>query len=443
MIWQRCLVRITGNLRLSTIKTNMLSASDLDRQKILLRVIVVLIAVSIPSIIIGRTVIAIELGLALLCIPFLDQRNECWRRIQEALKGPLPVLAALTAVSWLPGLIVSPEPVKSFLTEFRTILYIFGGLALWSVLSLHVRHLEHCLRALLLTTAVLATLSIAGLFGPEELIGLLRGFGWAKVDAARLLKESAYSASILIPIIVFAAFRLRGNWAALAVVLVVELLVLIYASHSRSAMAGLLSIALMLAILMSLKLKNWLLIGGCLAGFAILIVAICLYLQEIRSNLSIPPDAVETIIPFWLIDAPRQAIWTYSWHAGEFHRWFGVGINAMDKLPEARNWSTISGTRNIPLHPHNWILEIIVETGVVGFLLMLGTIIYATIDMVRNYLSCGEKSLIAALCVWAGYWAVCLFSISWWSSWWQVSFIAAMSICFAGRESLAPPDSVK
>jgi O-antigen ligase len=144
-------------------------------------------------------------------------------------------------------------------------------------------------------------------------------------------------------------------------------------------------------------------------------------------------------IPTWLVDPPRQAIWKFSLEASSDSRWFGIGANVIDKLPDARNWNEVTKTRNIPLHPHNWIVEILVETGIVGLFLMIATIGYYSLNLARNYLRTGDTAFMAALCVWATYWVISLFSVSYWSSWLQITFLIATAICLSGRKDPAKP----
>ncbi|NQV43890.1 MAG: O-antigen ligase family protein [Rhodospirillales bacterium] len=397
--------------------------------------IVSLIAVSIPSIIIGRSVIGIELIIALLCIPFLNLRKECWHDIRSALSGPRILLLIAPAALWLPGLMVSSDPLTSFTTELRTLFYFIAGVALWSVLRLHRSLPVLCLRILIISSLFLTTIAVAGLLGLTEIVGFIRGDGWAEYNAYRYLKETASSASILIPVIVYAAYRLRGPWISVAAILVLELLAIIYLTASRSALAGVFGAAMTGLFLISLSSRKTKTLIIALVFIAIVVLGVFLLLQELQLGRWAYPGFQATMIPLWLIDAPRQAIWSYSWHAGEAHRWLGVGINVIDKLPGARDWNTVVGVRNIPLHPHSWIVEILVETGVIGFVAMAGSIIYCTFAMVRGFLVSGNHAVLAALCVWAAYWTSGAFNFSYWSSWWLVSFIIAMAICLASQKA--------
>ncbi len=401
------------------------------------RLFFVLLGISIPSIIIGRSVLASAVLAAFVCIPFLPDRGEIWARAKGAMSGKCGLLVLFTFVVWIPSLAVSSEPLVSFTTMARSLIYILIAVFLWATLNRNPQMFNGCLITLVASTAVLATLAVIGLLGPSELIGVLRGDGWASVDARRYLKESATSGALLAPVLIWAAVRLRGKWALLCFIAVIDILVIMWVTGNRSAMAGLLAVLIVVGLMYALHKRRMkitalsllaIVLGGCtIIGW--------LYFYY-NPNYALDPNGLP--FPIWLIDPQRQEIWAFSWNAGESNRWFGVGINVINELASAADWNSITKTRNIPLHPHNWAVEIIVETGIVGFAVMLMCIGYNVLRWARGFLASGDPALLAALGVWAAYWASSLFSVSYWSSWLQGSFVVATAVCLAGRQRQVP-----
>ena len=375
--------------------------------------------------------------MALICIPLLPDRGEIWARAKGAMNGRGGLLVLLTFVVWIPSLAVSSELLVSFTTMTRSLLYIVAAVFLWSALSRGPQTFNDCLRALIVSAVVLATLAVIGLLGPSEVIGVLRGDGWLPSPAVVYLKESATSGALLIPVLIWAAVHFRNNvmWAALSAVTIVEISTLMWVTKNRSAFAGLLAVLIIVGLISalynrSMKFRVLSLSAIALGGCAIISGLYFFY----HPNFAADPNKL--LFPIWLIDAQRQEIWAFSWHAGEGHRWFGVGINVIDKLAAAADWNLETMTRNIPLHPHNWMVEIVVETGIIGFTFMLVCIGYISLRWVRRFLRSGDPALLTVLGVWAAYWAAGLFSVSYWSSWLQVSFLVATSICLAGKQGL-------
>jgi O-antigen ligase len=107
-----------------------------------------------------------------------------------------------------------------------------------------------------------------------------------------------------------------------------------------------------------------------------------------------------------------------------------MGINTINFAPgaEAVIPNTATNLKMIPSHPHNWVLEIGAETGVFGLLALLGTIAITFIHIIRAYLRERDNSYLIALCIFVGYWASGLFNFSFWSAWWQMSFVLIIAL---------------
>lgn len=409
---------------------------------VILRILSALVAVSIPSIIIGRTAIGIELTLALLCLCFISDLSQWRERTLRALWVPSAFLVVATMIFWLPGLFASSDVMKSFQTWLRVCFFIFASVTLWSALCEDSRLIDYAARVLLVATVLLVSIGLIGFSGFPEVVGFLRGNGWANYDVLRHLKESASSATLLIPLIVWSGYRLRGLWSLFAGIAVLGLLALIWLTDSRSAVAGLLAIVCVTTIVIIFRARSRLIRIMLIIAITTCVAGVMWWLFDTRGDYSTHTMAGKFWTPPWLIDPARQAIWKYAWNAGEANRWFGVGINVMDRLPGARDWNPDVGVRNIPLHAHDWAFEIIVETGLVGFIALLVTITSFIYKFFQSYFKSPDPAILTVLCVWSAYWVSGLFNFSFWSSWWQISFLISTAICLSGKSPGIPSAGV-
>jgi O-antigen ligase len=115
----------------------------------------------------------------------------------------------------------------------------------------------------------------------------------------------------------------------------------------------------------------------------------------------------------------------------------GWGINTINLVPLLPGTSPIEfGVPVLPSHPHNWVLEIFAETGIVGGLPMLFAVILQFVIMLRRYRADGRPEILAALSASAAFWISGLFNFSFWSAWWQVSYILVLALLYAAT----PPE---
>ena len=160
-----------------------------------------------------------------------------------------------------------------------------------------------------------------------------------------------------------------------------------------------------------------------------------LWLYETRLNPNLPEGAV-VFFPSWLIDYQRQMIWDRAFDFGMDAPWFGNGINAINFLPGADAPMPRNNLNIIPAHPHNWLVEVFAETGAIGAFALLTVVITLCLKLAGDFLRYGDTALLAALMVNVGYWGSGLLNFSFWSAWWQVSYLLMTAFCLAGRARL-------
>ena len=153
---------------------------------------------------------------------------------------------------------------------------------------------------------------------------------------------------------------------------------------------------------------------------------------EKKSELSPVLGHTEWVFPIWLIDFQRQTIWRFALDIWEKAPWFGIGPNTINFLPGAD--SPLPGDDHlklIPSHPHNWAVELLAETGIVGVSFVLCTILLTGFYWIRRYAKNHDLAILSLLLISAGYWGSGLFNFSYWAAWWQLSFFLASAIALA------------
>jgi O-antigen ligase len=97
---------------------------------------------------------------------------------------------------------------------------------------------------------------------------------------------------------------------------------------------------------------------------------------------------------FFLLGSPgdassngRSALWGTAWHAFTSHPLFGVGTGSF------------AGVDPLNLYPHNLLLEMLAELGIVGGLLVLGTIVLGASRLVGTWRTAGQQDRLDAAVV--------------------------------------------
>ena len=83
-------------------------------------------------------------------------------------------------------------------------------------------------------------------------------------------------------------------------------------------------------------------------------------------------------------------------------------------------------------------LEVLSETGLVGLAPLVVLMVMMVARLVRDYLRSGDPAFLAAAAVAIGYWVSGLFNFSFWSAWWQVSFMVLLALCLSHTHSRQP-----
>jgi len=221
-------------------------------------------------------------------------------------------------------------------------------------------------------------------------------------------------------------------WKLACGMIILSVFLLVLQTDNRSAIAGFITIALAMVIVSLLNKASKTKAISLLMGACASVMGVVVWLKVTRMHLQGIVPNEDWLIPVWLLDFERQVIWRQALEFGMVSPWIGIGANTINFVHGADR--VINGTPNlhvIPAHPHNWAVEIFAETGAIGLIFLLVTIAVFAVQTLLKVRRTSQFELIAAIAIMAGYWGSGLFNFSYWSAWWQLSFMISLAICFA------------
>jgi O-antigen ligase len=241
----------------------------------------------------------------------------------------------------------------------------------------------------------------------------------------------------------FAGFKLGGAWRSAAILYPPMALAIVLSLESGAGLLGLIAAAVTFALVWLSGMPRLRL--PALGLLALLVVLGLAGLGYLFANAPAPPPAeaivdghydgpIEVPLPTAIVDAHRQQIWGFSLDAATDRPWFGYGIDRSNHVPGAHDIIAQFNQAFVPAHPHNWIIEIIVDTGFVGLIAMLGALGVFVTRWFR--IGRGDRLLAAAgLGLTAAFFASSLLNFSFWTTWWQTVLLVLSAILLSHAPS--------
>lgn len=134
-------------------------------------------------------------------------------------------------------------------------------------------------------------------------------------------------------------------------------------------------------------------------------------------------------IPTNLIDHHRQFIWGFSLQKFKLKPLFGYGQDSSNFIDGSQVdiGSKYTGDMNfIPSHPHNSLIEILIETGIFGTLSFILLIFIINLRIWKLDQSVNFKLHLVFLN--SFFWGSSLVNFSFWLGWWQASYFLLLSL---------------
>ncbi|SCA56204.1 membrane hypothetical protein [Candidatus Terasakiella magnetica] len=398
-----------------------------------------LFGISLSSLYISRSTIAITLGLSLICALIASPTYKI-RDFKQAIPTQLWIFLGIILMGLGASIFTSLKPDTSFSTWLR-LASLPVSIAFLCYLLISKIALIH--RVLTVSLFICLIYSVLGLYFNNHFLLLLIGKETSR-DFNLTLKPLLTVSLLSLPI---ALLYLHKNMRLNPVYSIGTFLffgVLILFSLAKSTLSGFLIMTATCGLVYLIRLQNKKIILSSLCLFGISFSAALIWLKEHIYTLS---QAGEKLgyLPVWLIDLHRQLIWQFSWENIQLSPLFGYGINASNYLEgSSQSVSQYLQTKGVsftdptaqsvpilPSHTHNWIIEIALDTGLVGSIPFIIAIVSMFVFLTSRYVRTGHLALMCAIAINAAYWGSGLFNFSYWSAWWQTSYYVSFFFCLA------------
>ena len=403
----------------------------------------VLSGLAIPNLVFGRAVLATTASLALVALLISQLRSVSWRALALQARSSFGLFLGFIIFSWSLSSFASEFPIRALEASLRT------GVLLGTAVLFHAALLEdrvmatRCLKALIILTVVGTSFALIASTVWPEIYWVLRFKG---LRATPLQTEfKGYSALIVLvtPLLLIGLWRLGTAWRVASAIGIIQFAAITWMYSNRSAIAGFLVMAMTLSVAQIFRPAYRSMAVGVAGGFITILAGVVVWLHSSRLKIatSRAPEG-DWLFPVWLVDFQRQTVWSFTLDIWERAPWLGVGPNTINFSPGAN--APLPGDEKlhiIPGHPHNWALELLAETGSIGFLILVAAIGSIGYRWIRWYARSGDIAVMGALLIFAGYWGSGLFNFSYWSAWWQFSFFLACAIALSNVRKTDSPAS--
>lgn len=392
-----------------------------------------LIGLTPVMIFLGRAPLAVTATLALILVFVAADRRAAVQSTLTILRSRLSFALAVLFMLWLPNIAVSPDPDHSIFTVLRSAIFLIAAVLLWAFLSLDMRRVDFAIRTMSISACILAAIAVTAILWWPQLYNITHLKPLEPVNAVLAYKQTGSAAVLMLPLVVLCAWRSSGKWRIFALLACILLVAVTILTGSRAGWIGIIAGGLCVGVAAVVR--------GRLKRTGIVFIALCsvVLTGAVAWNFdtrraSAPEDAI-VYMPIWTVDWHRQTIWATAWEKSADHRLFGVGANAINSLPGAHDVIGTTNSRVLAFHPHNWVVEVATETGIISLTVMLAILTFISWRLWSDTNSGNASINLVLIWIWVGYWVSGLFNFSYWSSWWMLSFYICFGIALAGARA--------
>lgn len=392
----------------------------------------VLIGLVLPAGAFGYTALSAAAAAALLAGLTVPDRSIHLRRVLLMLfHHPAGLLVGVMLAVWMPDLLFSPDPRQSAETWARVALAVGGAAFLWSILDRNDRLIRVARGSLAISAlAILVATAGALLLAPEWVAAMRHSPEGAWVR----YRQYAGVLACLAPVLAWLGIAESGWRRAAALAALVPALAISVGGGGITFVACLgvgLAFAAFVAGLRRTTLRPLLLLGA----FALVAAFVAALLATSGTTRE---DTGALGLPLWFVDYQRQNIWAFMIERIPDAQWFGLGLNAVARIPGADHLLPAAAPM-APSHPRNWAIEIVAETGLVGFAPVLLLVLWLFARDLRAPAPGHAARAAARLAALTTFFAIASFNFSIWAPWWGLSLMFLLLIASARPESRATP----
>lgn len=378
----------------------------------------VFVALAVPSLAFGRAMVGVTLGLAFFAILMSVPIKAIVADMTGRLSRPFVLLLGLVILAAAVNIPFSLRVDLSFEAWGRT--WVLLGLIGFVCFSLKDR-----------TELIYKVMALA------FLCAVAFNYYALQVDQ-KLYKLLLNGLLLILPIVLYQCFKDRAPlWMGVGGVSLVLYILGVLGSMSKVSMLGMAIMALSGVSLFTLsRFSKKQALMATISVVVIVVAGLAWWLPTQLYSSSAQHMSV-TPVPVWLIDFHRQLIWTFGFELFQQSPWVGFGLNASNYHPLANlpvtdyfadRFGSLSGFEHItvlPSHPHNWLVEMLIDGGIIATIPVVVLVAYIVLSAVRRYLKVQSSSLLIFIMIQLTYWGTGLFNFSFWSTWWQATYFLA------------------
>jgi len=255
----------------------------------------------------------------------------------------------------------------------------------------------------------------------------------------RFLKAYGAVIPLMTFVLLWAGHRLGGGWRWMGLLYIPLGIYLVYLLNNKAAtlayVGGVTGAGLCFLLSRVSAKTAWTLGAGILALIAVVLTLLFLNLPDLPYTKASKPT-----LPTWMVDAHRQVIWSFVLESAGDRPWFGWGLGTAGRLSGAKDIIPGFTVEFVPSHPHNWVLQVLAESGVFALIALWLVIVLTARHLVR-LTAVGHTSALASAAVLGGFLASSLFNFSFFAAWWQVvsALLFALPLSAAWEERKALP----
>jgi len=411
----------------SSLHTNEPASPDLGRWEV---AVAILIGAAVPAVILGRAVILFFVLIPALILLFRLNRETLTRFVPISGNGGLMLGAiGLTAFVWLISSALSIDPIKSLETWARTAAIALFGFLLVQQFTARPSMLDWSCKSLIAaSTGVLLAANFA-LYIDSSIFELYKIIKGPDAILVQTLKPYSSVAICVLPIVLWAGWRLGRVWRILGLASLPLTLLLIYANGEQPGMSAAFGLVAAAVLFFGISLFKRLPRPLAWAILAAIIVLLAVGAGHVLEQLPAPPIAEGQLPLLPIPDWHRQIIWGFTAEVAKNAPFFGVGPNTVNMVPGANQIIPELNQEYIPSHPHNWPLEIAAETGMIGFLCFAATLLLWLRSLAASAIR-GHGAAWPMIALYGAFWTSSLANFSIWSAWWLTVFavLAALPV---------------
>lgn len=412
------------------------SLLDASQRVHLLRVIAVLAGLVVPLLVIGR-------GAAAILVPVIGGMVAValhWPRriepLQAGLRAPLTLALVAMFVAWLPSVAGSLKPGFSFAIWLQVVGLVVLVPTLAAILAEDAGLYRWTLRVLLTMAVIGGAIAAISLLVWPQLLEYVRPITvTSRAMPINYLKSYGAVMPCLAPLVILAGWKLGGAWRIAAVAALILGALVVHATGNRAALGGYAGAVVLTAAAFMLRgTARGIRVAVAAAAGAVAIAAIGYVVSHLPA---MPFQGLDSLrMPAGIVDHHRQAIWGFVLDKALERPWFGWGLSTANFLPGADDPVPGIGQTFVPLHAHNWLLQLFNDAGAIGLLAALAALAAFLLHLDRRWRA-GDRGALAALALAGAFFVSTLANFSIWQGWWQSVFCVLLAIALAGGKTRA------